>query len=70
MLSAISFAQVCGIYRLSIVKILSALSRIKEVALIHCSADSRTAPIISYSKITPLQKRLVAALNLDRFSAA
>lgn len=55
---------------LSIVKILSALSGIKEVALIHRGVRSRTAPIISHSKLTPLQKRLLAALDLERFSAA
>lgn len=55
---------------LSVAQILSALSGIKEVALIHRSAHSRTAPIISHSKLTPLQKRLMAALDLERFSAA
>jgi hypothetical protein len=55
---------------LSIVKILSSLSEIKEVALIHRGPRSRTAPVISYSKFTPLQKRLVDALGLDRFSTA
>ena len=55
---------------LSIVKILSALSGIKEIALIHRGARSRTAPIISRNKLTPLQKRLMAALDLERYSAA
>jgi transposase len=55
---------------LSIVKILSSLAEIKEVALIHRGPRSRTAPVISYSKCTPLQKRLVDALGLDRFSTA
>lgn len=55
---------------LSIVNILSTLSGIKEVALIHRSAHSRTAPVISYSKLTPLQNRLMTALDLKRFSAA
>ncbi len=51
-------------------KILTALSEIKEVALIHRGPRSRTAPVISYSKLTPLQRRLVDALGLDRFSTA
>lgn len=55
---------------LSIVKILSVLSGIKEVALIHRGPRSRTAPVISYSKLTPLQRRLVHALDLGRFSTA
>ena len=55
---------------LSIVRILSALSGIKEVALLHRGAHSRTAPIITRNKLTPLQNRLMAALDLERFSAA
>jgi hypothetical protein len=54
---------------LSIVKILSTLSGIKEVAIIHRGAHSRTGPVVSYSKLNLLQKRLVHALDLDRFSA-
>ena len=53
---------------LSIVKILSTLSGIKEVALIHRSAQSHTAPVISLSKLTPLQKQLMTTLDLKRFS--
>ena len=52
---------------LSIVKILSALCAIKEVVLVHRQAHSRTAPIVTLSKLTPLQERLMAALNLKRF---
>ena len=55
---------------LSVLQILSALSGIKEVALIHRGAHSRTVPVISHSKLTPLQKRLMTALDLERFSAA
>lgn len=55
---------------LSIVKILSVLSAIKEVVLIHRGAHKRTIPVVSLSKLTPLQKRIMAALNLERFSAA
>ena len=50
---------------LSIVKILSALSGIKEVALIYRDARSRTRPVITRSGLTPLQKRLMEALDLD-----
>jgi len=55
---------------LSIVRILSALSEIKEVALIHRGARSRTAPLISYSNASPLQERMMTALDLRRFSTA
>jgi len=55
---------------LSVLQILSALSGIKEVVLIHRVAHSKTLPVISHSKLTPLQKRLMAALDLERFSAA
>lgn len=54
---------------LSVLQILSALAGIKEVALIHRGAHSKTVPVISHSKLTPLQKRLTATLNLERFSA-
>jgi hypothetical protein len=52
---------------LSIVKIFETLGGIKEVALIYRTPRSKTAPVISYSQLTPLQKRLTKALNLDRF---
>jgi len=52
---------------LSIVKILETLEGIKEVALIYRDPRSKTAPVISYSRLTPLQQRLWAALRLDRF---
>jgi transposase len=55
---------------LGVLQILSALSGIKEVALIHRGAHSRTVPVISHSKLTPLQRRLMTALDLERFSAA
>lgn len=52
---------------LSIVKTLTALSQVKEVALIY--PDSQTLPVISYTSLTPLQQRLVEALDLRRFQA-
>jgi transposase len=52
---------------LSIVKILTTLSQVKEVALIY--PDRRTLPVISYTSLTPLQQRLVEALDLSRFQA-
>ena len=55
---------------LSIVKTLSTLSGIKEVALIHRGARSRTAPVISYSNASPLQERMMTVLDLKRFSTA
>ncbi len=54
---------------LSIMRILSTLSKIKEVALIYAGPGSRTLPVISYSSLTPLQERLVEALDLKRFQA-
>jgi transposase len=50
---------------LSITHILETLSQIKEVALIY--PGRARAPQISYSRLTPLQRQLVAALKLDRF---
>jgi len=55
---------------LSIVKILETLEGIKEVALIYRDPRSKTAPVISYSRLTPLQQRLWAALRLDRFKSS
>jgi hypothetical protein len=55
---------------LSIVKLLSALSPIKEVALVYRGPRSRTDPVISYSQENPLQQRLIEALALNRFKAA
>jgi transposase len=55
---------------LSIVRTLSTLSGIKEVALIHRGARSCTAPVISYSNASPLQERMMTALDLKRFSTA
>jgi len=52
---------------LSIVKILTTLSQVKEVALIY--PDRRTLPVISYTSLTPFQQRLVEALDLRRFQA-
>ena len=52
---------------LSIVKILATLSQVKEVALIY--PDRQTLPLVSYTSLTPLQQRLVEALDLKRFQA-
>jgi transposase len=54
---------------LSIVKLLSALSAIKEVALIYRGPCSRTHPVISYSQENPLQRQLLKTLDLNRFKA-
>ena len=54
---------------LSIVKLLSALSPIKEVALVYRGPRSHTDPVISYSQENPLQQRLIEALALNRFKA-
>jgi hypothetical protein len=50
---------------LSITHILETLSQIKEVAIIY--PGRAREPQISYSRLTPLQRQLVAALKLDRF---
>jgi len=55
---------------LSIVKILATLGKVKEVALLYRGPRSRTPPVIGYSRLDPLQKRLWEALDLDRFRAA
>jgi transposase len=55
---------------LSIVRILSTLSQIKEVALIYRGPGGRTLPVIAYTSLTPLQKRLIDTLDLRRFQAA
>jgi len=52
---------------LSIVKILTTLSQVKEVALLY--PGRRTLPVISYTSLTSLQQRLVEALDLKRFQA-
>ena len=54
---------------LSIVKIFETLEGIKEVALIYRDARSKTRPVITYSGLSPLQKRLVDALDLTRFQS-
>jgi len=51
---------------LSIVKILSTLSEIKEVALYYRSKRSRTQPVIDLNEVTPEQERLLEVLNLRR----
>ncbi len=55
---------------LSIVKSLETLGKVKEVALLYRGPRSRTPPVISYSRLDPLQKRLWEALDLTRFQAA
>ena len=52
---------------LSIVKIFETLEGIKEVALIYRDPRSKTRPVITYSRLSPLQKRVVDALDLTRF---
>jgi transposase len=54
---------------LSIVKIFETLEGIKEVALIYRDARSTTRPVITYSRLSPLQKRVVDALALTRFQS-
>jgi len=54
---------------LSIPKMLTELSQIKEVALLYRGTKSRTKPVISYSHMSPLQQQLVEVLNLRRFQA-
>lgn len=54
---------------LSIVKIFETLEGIKEVALIYRDARSKTRPLIAYSRLSPLQKRVVDALDLTRFQS-
>ena len=55
---------------LSIVKILKTLSDIKEVVLLHRGARSVSNPVVSYTRLTPMQKSLVEVLGLKRFQPA
>lgn len=55
---------------MSIVKILATLSKVKEVALIYRGPRSRTQPAISLNRTTPLQERLLEALDLMRHLSA
>lgn len=55
---------------LSIVKSLETLGKVKEVALLYRGPRSRTPPVIGYTRLDPLQKRLWEALDLTRFQAA
>lgn len=50
---------------LSITRILETLSQIKEVALVYPGRARQ--PQIGYSRLTPLQRQLLAALKLERF---
>ena len=50
--------------QLSIVKMLSTLSNIKEVALLYRDPRSRMQPIVGLNQTTPLQNQLIEALNL------
>ena len=50
---------------LSITHILETLSQIKEVALVY--PGRAREPHLSYTRLTPLQRQLVAALKLDRY---
>lgn len=60
-----SFAQK-GL-EISIPKMFEALSKIKEVALVYRSAESKSKPVISYTHLNALQNNLVKALNLERY---
>ena len=55
---------------LSIVKIFETLEGIKEVALIYREARSKTRPVITYSRLSSLQKQLVDVLDLTRFHSS
>ena len=50
----------------SIVKILSTLSNVKEVALLYRDPRSRMQPIVRLNQTTPLQDQLIEALGLRR----
>jgi transposase len=52
---------------MSMVKILATLSKVKEVALLYRTPRSRMEPVISLSAVTHQQKRIVNALNLERY---
>ena len=54
---------------LSIVKMFETLEDIKEVALVYRDARSKTRPVITYSRLSPLQQRVIAALDLARFQS-
>lgn len=52
---------------MSIVKILSTLSNVNEVALLYRGPRSRLHPVIRLNRLTPLQKQLIEALGLKRY---
>jgi transposase len=53
---------------MSIIKIFATLSKIKEVALIYRSPQSRMQPTVKLNRLTPPQRNLVDALDLNRYS--
>ncbi len=55
---------------LSIVKMLESLAKIKEVALVYRGTGSKTQPVISYSHLDSVQKRILKALDLKKFQSA
>ena len=55
---------------LSIANILKNLSNVKEVVLTYPATRGKNKPVICYSKLTPLQKRLLHILDLRRFETA
>jgi len=55
---------------LSITRIIETLAPIKEVILLYGDSRRTVRPVISYSRLTPLQQRLVKALHLERFQSA
>jgi len=52
---------------MSIVKILTTLSKTKEVVLIYRGTPTRTQPAIGLNRLTPLQQQLLEALDLKRY---
>jgi transposase len=52
---------------MSIVKILTTLSKVQEVAMIYRAPRSRTEPVIGLNEQTPQQKQLIDALDLGRY---
>ena len=55
---------------LSIPKMLTELSQIKEVALVYRSPGSHAQPVISYSHLSSLQQQLLQAIDLQRFQVS
>jgi transposase len=54
-------------FDISIPRIFEVLSKIKEVALLYRSAESKLKPVITYSHRNALQNNIVKAFNLQRY---